>query len=76
MDLYYLMDLSHSMKDDLENLKRLGSDLLAALRNITTSSKIGTDGLGSQDAVVGGGARRIIPWGGAGILSQCEIARS
>nr|XP_056705290.1 integrin beta-7 [Euleptes europaea] len=35
------MDLSHSMKDDLENIKRLGSDLLAALRNITTSVKIG-----------------------------------
>ncbi|XP_060109086.1 integrin beta-7 [Heteronotia binoei] len=41
VDLYYLMDLSHSMKDDLENIKRLGSDLLAALQNITTSVKIG-----------------------------------
>ncbi|KAJ6654768.1 hypothetical protein lerEdw1_006631 [Lerista edwardsae] len=41
VDLYYLMDLSHSMKDDLENIKRLGSDLLAALRDITTSVKIG-----------------------------------
>ncbi|KAH0629035.1 hypothetical protein JD844_010789 [Phrynosoma platyrhinos] len=41
VDLYYLMDLSYSMKDDLENIKRLGSDLLAVLRNITTSAKIG-----------------------------------
>ncbi|XP_054859446.1 integrin beta-7 [Eublepharis macularius] len=41
VDLYYLMDLSHSMKDDLENIKRLGSDLLTALRNITNSVKIG-----------------------------------
>nr|XP_003216768.2 PREDICTED: integrin beta-7 [Anolis carolinensis] len=41
VDLYYLMDLSYSMKDDLENIKKLGSDLLAALRNITTSAKIG-----------------------------------
>ncbi|XP_061470735.1 integrin beta-7 isoform X2 [Rhineura floridana] len=41
VDLYYLMDLSYSMKDDLENIKRLGSDLLSALRNVTTSVKIG-----------------------------------
>lgn len=41
VDLYYLMDLSYSMKDDLENIKRLGSDLLSALRDITTSVKIG-----------------------------------
>uniref|UniRef100_A0A8C8SBQ6 Integrin beta n=1 Tax=Pelusios castaneus TaxID=367368 RepID=A0A8C8SBQ6_9SAUR len=41
VDLYYLMDLSYSMKDDLENIKKLGSDLLAALRNVTKSVKIG-----------------------------------
>uniref|UniRef100_A0A8D0HRM5 Integrin beta n=1 Tax=Sphenodon punctatus TaxID=8508 RepID=A0A8D0HRM5_SPHPU len=41
VDLYYLMDLSYSMKDDLENIKRLGSDLLATLRKITSSVKIG-----------------------------------
>ncbi|XP_074835702.1 integrin beta-7 [Carettochelys insculpta] len=35
------MDLSYSMKDDLENVKKLGSDLLATLRNITKSVKIG-----------------------------------
>eukprot|EP00062_Callorhinchus_milii_P026012 gi/632987642/ref/XP_007882668.1/ PREDICTED: integrin beta-7-like [Callorhinchus milii] len=41
IDLYYLMDLSYSMKDDLENIVKLGSDLLSALRNVTTSVKIG-----------------------------------
>ncbi|CAI5765475.1 Hypothetical predicted protein [Podarcis lilfordi] len=41
VDLYYLMDLSYSMKDDLENIKRLGNHLLAALRDVTTSVKIG-----------------------------------
>ncbi|XP_069509434.1 integrin beta-7 [Ambystoma mexicanum] len=41
IDLYYLMDLSYSMKDDLENVKKLGNDLLAALKNVTNSVKIG-----------------------------------
>lgn len=62
LDLYYLMDLSYSMKDDLENIKRLGSDLLAALRNVTTSVKIGKpawirvcDWWGAQKRYMGGG---------------------
>lgn len=38
MDLYYLMDLSYSMKDDLENLKTLGKDLVTVLLQITGSS--------------------------------------
>ncbi|XP_048455430.1 integrin beta-2-like [Rhincodon typus] len=41
VDLYYLMDLSYSMKDDLENVKSLGGKLLEALTSITKSSKIG-----------------------------------
>lgn len=41
VDLYYLMDLSYSMKDDLENIKKLGNDLLIALKNVTKSVKIG-----------------------------------
>ncbi|XP_060683576.1 integrin beta-2 [Hemiscyllium ocellatum] len=41
VDLYYLMDLSYSMKDDLENVKNLGGKLLQALKSITKSSKIG-----------------------------------
>ncbi|CAI9556210.1 unnamed protein product [Staurois parvus] len=41
VDLYYLMDLSFSMFDDLENVKKLGDDLLKALNSITTSAQIG-----------------------------------
>ncbi|XP_022609616.1 integrin beta-2-like isoform X2 [Seriola dumerili] len=41
VDLYYLMDLSYSMKDDLEKVKELGQDLFAALRRITQHAQIG-----------------------------------
>ncbi|XP_061923701.1 integrin beta-2 [Entelurus aequoreus] len=41
VDLYYLMDLSFSMRDDLENVKGLGKDLLAALKKITQHAQIG-----------------------------------
>lgn len=41
MDLYYLMDLSYSMFDDLINVKSLGDNLLNALNNITKSAQIG-----------------------------------
>lgn len=41
VDLYYLMDLSYSMKDDLENIKELGKDLFAALNSITGHAQIG-----------------------------------
>ncbi|XP_063997187.1 integrin beta-7-like, partial [Pogoniulus pusillus] len=41
VDLYYLLDLSYSMRDDLEHLHRLGTDLLAALGNATASLRIG-----------------------------------
>uniref|UniRef100_A0A8C6R6C1 Integrin beta n=1 Tax=Nannospalax galili TaxID=1026970 RepID=A0A8C6R6C1_NANGA len=41
IDLYYLMDLSYSMLDDLNNVKRLGGDLLRALNEITESGRIG-----------------------------------
>lgn len=41
VDLYYLMDLSYSMKDDLANVKELGKDLFAALKSITNSAQIG-----------------------------------
>ncbi|XP_036965015.1 integrin beta-2 [Acanthopagrus latus] len=41
VDLYYLMDLSYSMKDDLENVKELGKDLFAALKSITEHGQIG-----------------------------------
>lgn len=35
IDLYYLMDLSYSMKDDLEEIKKLGQDILKTLQTIT-----------------------------------------
>ncbi|KAG9349430.1 hypothetical protein JZ751_027873 [Albula glossodonta] len=41
VDLYYLMDLSYSMKDDLENVKKLGKQLLITLRKITSHARIG-----------------------------------
>ncbi|XP_075463254.1 integrin beta-2 isoform X2 [Ascaphus truei] len=41
VDLYYLMDLSFSMFDDLQNVKNLGSSLLQALNKITKSAQIG-----------------------------------
>ncbi|KAM9802180.1 integrin beta-2 isoform X3 [Syngnathus typhle] len=41
VDLYYLMDLSFSMRDDLENVKGLGQDLFAALKKITQHAQIG-----------------------------------
>ncbi|KAM5275445.1 integrin beta-2 isoform 2-T2 [Hipposideros larvatus] len=41
IDLYYLMDLSYSMLDDLINVKKLGGDLLRALNEITESGRVG-----------------------------------
>nr|XP_006629496.1 PREDICTED: integrin beta-7 [Lepisosteus oculatus] len=41
IDLYYLMDLSYSMKDDLENIKKLGQEILSTLQKVTNSVRIG-----------------------------------
>ncbi|XP_021254422.1 integrin beta-2 isoform X1 [Numida meleagris] len=41
IDIYYLMDLSYSMLDDLENVKKLGGELLRALESTTPSRRIG-----------------------------------
>uniref|UniRef100_A0A673MLC0 Integrin beta n=1 Tax=Sinocyclocheilus rhinocerous TaxID=307959 RepID=A0A673MLC0_9TELE len=41
IDLYYLMDLSYSMKDDLENVKNLGTDLMLEMQKITSDFRIG-----------------------------------
>lgn len=41
VDLYYLMDLSYSMKDDLERVRQLGQALLLRLREVTHSVRIG-----------------------------------
>ncbi|XP_073485974.1 integrin beta-1-A-like isoform X2 [Aquarana catesbeiana] len=41
IDLYYLMDLSYSMKDNLENVKSLGTALMEEMKNITSDFRIG-----------------------------------
>lgn len=41
IDLYYLMDLSYSMKDDLENVKSLGTELMYEMKRITSDFRIG-----------------------------------
>ncbi|XP_066573808.1 integrin beta-1 isoform X2 [Amia ocellicauda] len=41
IDLYYLMDLSYSMKDDLENVKNLGTMLMHEMSKITSDFRIG-----------------------------------
>ncbi|CAI9609877.1 unnamed protein product [Staurois parvus] len=41
IDLYYLMDLSYSMKDDLENVKNLGTALTEKMKQITSDFRIG-----------------------------------
>lgn len=43
IDLYYLMDLSYSMKDDLENVKSLGTSLMSKMKNITSDFRIGME---------------------------------
>lgn len=41
VDLYYLMDLSYSMKDDKENLASLGDTLSREMKNITKKFQLG-----------------------------------
>lgn len=43
IDLYYLMDLSFSMKDDLENVKNLGTALMKEMQKITSDFRIGEE---------------------------------
>jgi hypothetical protein len=45
VDLYYLMDLSYSMKDDLERVRQLGHALLVRLQEVTHSVRIGKQAL-------------------------------
>lgn len=41
VDLYYLMDLSYSMKDDLARLRTLGNDLAATMGRTTSNLRMG-----------------------------------
>jgi integrin beta 1 len=41
VDLYFLMDLSHSMLDDKEKLSRLGNILAKEMKSITKNFRLG-----------------------------------
>lgn len=41
VDLYYLMDLSNSMKDDKDKLSLLGDKLAETMTNITSNFRLG-----------------------------------
>jgi protocadherin alpha len=41
MDLYFLMDLSNSMKDDKETLESLGKELETTIRKFTSDLRLG-----------------------------------
>uniref|UniRef100_A0A8C5PHH3 Integrin beta n=1 Tax=Leptobrachium leishanense TaxID=445787 RepID=A0A8C5PHH3_9ANUR len=41
VDIYYLMDLSYSMKDDLANIQSLGTTLSEKMRSVTSNLRIG-----------------------------------
>ena len=41
LDLYYLMDLSFSMRDDLNNLRSLSVDIASRINNISSDSQLG-----------------------------------
>ena len=41
IDLYYLMDLSFSMGDDLDMIKKLSQDMVSTLQSFTKKLRIG-----------------------------------
>ncbi|XP_053553213.1 integrin beta-5-like, partial [Bombina bombina] len=41
VDLYYLMDLSLSMKDDLDTIRNLGTKLAAEMKKLTSNFRLG-----------------------------------
>lgn len=49
IDLYYLMDLSYSMEDDLENVKNLGTSLMEKMSKITSDFRIGEEIPGARE---------------------------
>ncbi|KAL0978387.1 hypothetical protein UPYG_G00169850 [Umbra pygmaea] len=51
IDLYYLMDLSFSMKDDLDTIKNLGQDILTTLKKFTENVRIGFGSFVDKDAL-------------------------
>ncbi|XP_052756956.1 integrin beta-nu-like isoform X2 [Galleria mellonella] len=51
LDLYYLMDLTWSMKDDKMTLVSLGDDLLAMIKNLTDNYRIGYGSFADKPAM-------------------------
>ncbi|KAL2094673.1 hypothetical protein ACEWY4_009392 [Coilia grayii] len=51
IDLYYLMDLSFSMKDDLDKIKTLGQDILRTLEKFTKDKRIGFGSFVDKEAL-------------------------
>lgn len=41
LDLYYLMDMTHTMDDDKDTLVKVGADLAAMLANLTDNYRVG-----------------------------------
>lgn len=41
VDIYYLMDLSYSMKDDLSSIQNLGTKLALQMHKLTSNLRIG-----------------------------------
>lgn len=51
LDLYYLMDLTWSMKDDKETLAQMGGSLAKALNNLTTNNRLGFGSFADKPAM-------------------------
>ncbi|KAJ8268699.1 hypothetical protein COCON_G00138710 [Conger conger] len=71
IDLYYLMDLSYSMKDDLENVKNLGTDLMREMKKITSDFRIGVHLLHLSDQIC-----RFIPTLSPLLYRECVECRA
>lgn len=41
VDLYYLMDMTNTMRDDVQKLYALGNDLATGLRGVTSNLRMG-----------------------------------
>lgn len=41
IDLYYLMDMSFTMEDDLPSVMKLGADLVEEMKNTTSDFRMG-----------------------------------
>ncbi|XP_035783330.1 integrin beta-nu-like isoform X1 [Anopheles albimanus] len=51
LDMYYLMDLTWSMRDDKANLEKMGSQLALALANLTANYRLGFGSFADKPAM-------------------------